>query len=31
MRLLDIELDKERMRGQKILEYFKKQEGVSLK
>ncbi len=31
LRLLDIELDKERMRGQKILEFFKKQKGVILK
>jgi len=31
LRLLDIEVDKERMRGQKILEFFKKQEGVILK
>jgi methionyl-tRNA formyltransferase len=31
LRLLDIEVGKERMKGQKILEFFKKQEGVVLK
>ena len=31
LRLLDIEVGKERMKGQKILEFFKKQEGVILK
>ena len=31
LRLLDIEVEKERMKGQKILEFFRKQEGVILK
>jgi UDP-4-amino-4-deoxy-L-arabinose formyltransferase/UDP-glucuronic acid dehydrogenase (UDP-4-keto-hexauronic acid decarboxylating) len=31
LRLLDIEVGKERMKGRKILEFFKKQEGVILK
>jgi UDP-4-amino-4-deoxy-L-arabinose formyltransferase/UDP-glucuronic acid dehydrogenase (UDP-4-keto-hexauronic acid decarboxylating) len=31
LRLLDIEVAKERMKGQKILEFFRKQEGVVLK
>ena len=31
LRLLDIEVGKERMKGQKILEFFKKQEGGILK
>jgi UDP-4-amino-4-deoxy-L-arabinose formyltransferase/UDP-glucuronic acid dehydrogenase (UDP-4-keto-hexauronic acid decarboxylating) len=31
LRLLDIEVGKERMNGRKILEFFKKQEGVILK
>jgi len=31
LRLLDIEVEKERMKGQKILEFFKRQEGVILK
>jgi UDP-4-amino-4-deoxy-L-arabinose formyltransferase/UDP-glucuronic acid dehydrogenase (UDP-4-keto-hexauronic acid decarboxylating) len=31
LRLLDIEVGKGRMKGQKILEFFKKQEGVILK
>jgi len=31
LRLLDIEVGKERMKGQKILEFLKKQEGVVLK
>ena len=31
LRLLDIEVEKERMKGQKILEFFKGKEGVMLK
>jgi methionyl-tRNA formyltransferase len=31
LRLLDIEVGKKRMKGQKILEYFRKREGVVLK
>jgi hypothetical protein len=31
LRLLDIEVGKKRMKAHKIYEYFKKQEGVTLK
>jgi hypothetical protein len=31
LRLLDIEVGKERMKGRKIYEFLKKQEGVVLK